>query len=349
MTLRPLRTLVAALAAAIFAAGTAFAQEKHELKLAYFVGDHEFYSQWLIKWCEGLEKQSGGRLSFKRFPGAQMGPAPQHYDMARTGQADLSWFQHGGTPGRFPITELSNLPYLIPSAEVGIKVLNDRELRTKFLDAEHRGVKILMLFVHQPGQIHSAKKAIAKLDDLKGMRIRFASPAIRDFLSALGATPVGVPPTEIAEQLSKGTIDGTMIDYGGAGVAFKLGGIVKYTTEVYNFVTSFGLAMNLDAYNKLSPDLKRMIDESVVGHDQAVGQLWDARDPPGKKALLDGGMQVVKFSPEDDARVRKIAADLHEKTIKDLEAKNLPARAVYTMMRELSERHAKTSKNSWTQ
>ena len=61
------------------------------------------------------------------------------------------------------------------------------------------------------------------MEDLKGMRLRFASPTVRDFVAALGATPVGVPPTEIAEQLQKGTIDGTFIDYGGAGIAFKLG------------------------------------------------------------------------------------------------------------------------------
>jgi TRAP-type transport system periplasmic protein len=160
--------------------------------------------------------------------------------------------------------------------------------------------------------------------------------------------PVGVPPTEIAEQLAKGTIDGSKIDYGGADLAFKLGGIIKYTTEVDNFVTSFGLAMNPDSFNKLPADLRRMIEESVVGHEQAVGQLWDGSDPVGKKALVDGGMQVLKFSKDDDARVRKIAGELQEKMVNDLEAKNLPARAVYTMMRELSERHGKSLKGAGT-
>jgi len=45
----------------------------------------------------------------KRFPGAQMGPTPQHYDLARTGQADVAWFLHGGTPGRFPLTDVLSL------------------------------------------------------------------------------------------------------------------------------------------------------------------------------------------------------------------------------------------------
>jgi TRAP-type C4-dicarboxylate transport system substrate-binding protein len=95
--------------------------------------------------------RSGGRLVVKRFPSAQMGPTPGHYDFARTGQADVSWFLHGGTPGRFPLTEIINLPFMAGSAEIGTKVVNDSALRAKYLDAEHKGIKVLMLFTHQPG------------------------------------------------------------------------------------------------------------------------------------------------------------------------------------------------------
>ena len=106
-------------------------------------------------------------------------------------------------------------------------MLNDPELRSKYLDAEHKGVKVLLLLTHQPGNVHTTKKPIRTIDDMKGMRLRFASPTIRDFVAALGGTPVGVPPTEQVEQLQKGTIDGTFIDYGGAGIAFKMGGIAE--------------------------------------------------------------------------------------------------------------------------
>ena len=83
------------------------------MKLAYFVGDQHAMSQWLIKWSDNLEKDSGGRITVKRFPGSQMGPMQQHYDFARTGQADVAWFLHGATPGRFPLTEIIQLPYLV--------------------------------------------------------------------------------------------------------------------------------------------------------------------------------------------------------------------------------------------
>ena len=100
--------------AAALAAGAlctaAQAQEKFEVKVAEFVGAQHFMTKWLMQWGEKLEKASNGRLAFKHFPNAQMAPTPAHYDLARTGQADVSWFLHGGTPGRFPLTEIVNLP-----------------------------------------------------------------------------------------------------------------------------------------------------------------------------------------------------------------------------------------------
>jgi TRAP-type C4-dicarboxylate transport system substrate-binding protein len=321
--------------------------QKTEMKLAYFVTDQHAMSQWLIQWSEHLEKASGGRLVVKRFPSAQMGPTPGHYDFARTGQADVAWFLHGGTPGRFPLTEIINLPFMAGSAEIGTKVLNDAALRARYLDAEHKGIKVLMLFTHQPGGPHTTKKAIRNLDDFRGLRLRFASPTVRDLVQALGATPVGVPPTEIAEQLQKGTIDGAFMDYGGVGIAFKLGGTIKYSTELYAYVTSFGLGMNEDFWNGLAPDLKKLVTDSVTGKEAEVGRAWDALDVPGKKAVIDGGAEAIRFSAAESAKVRKIGAEVSEAKIKEYESKGLPGRAVYEQMRSLADQHAKTSKSFW--
>src|SRR3954463_12031593 len=150
--------ITAALAVAL--ASPALAQEKYEVKVAEFVGAQHFMTQWLVGWGEKLEKASNGRLTFKHFPGAQMAPAPAHYDLARTGQADVSWFLHGGTPGRFPLTEIINLPFMAGSAESGTRALNDPELRAKYRDAEHREIRVLILFTHQPGGPHTTKKPI---------------------------------------------------------------------------------------------------------------------------------------------------------------------------------------------
>jgi TRAP-type C4-dicarboxylate transport system substrate-binding protein len=195
--------------------------------------------------------------------------------------------------------------------------------------------------------VHTTKKPIRTVEDMKGLRIRFASPTIRDFIAALGGTPVGVLPTEQVEQLQKGTIDGVFIDYGGAGIAFKMGGVLKYSTEMYSYVSSFGVAMKPDFWNRLPADLQVIVTKSMTGVDKEVGEAWDGLDVPGKKAIMDGGGEAIRLSPEENARFRKIGAEVAEARVKELESKGMPARAIYDRMKSLAQEHAKSSKNFW--
>lgn len=332
--------VLAGLIALGFAAGVQ-AQQKYEVKVATFVGPQHFMSKWLVQWGEKLEKASNGRLAFKHFPSSQMGPTPAMYDLARTGQAEVSWFLHGATPGRFQLTELIQLPYVVGSAEIGTKVINDAGLRAKYFDPEHRGMKVLLLLTHQPGNVHTTKKPIRTADDMRGLRIRFSGPVIRDFISKLGGTAVGVQPNEQLEQLQKGTLDGVFIDYGGAGVAFKMGGTVKYSTEMYSYVSSFGIGMNPEFYKSLPADLQKLIDESTKGVEKEVGEGWDALDDIGKKLLVDGGAQPIKLSAAENARFRKVGAEVTEAKLKELEGKGLKAREAFKLIQSLSEKHAK--------
>ena len=153
--------------------------------------------------------------------------------------------------------------------------------------------------------------------------------------------------TEQVEQLQKGTIDGTFIDYGGAGIAFKLGGVVKYTTEMYSYISSFAVVMNPDFWNKLPPDLQALVTKSMVGVEKEVGEAWDGLDVIGKKLLVEGGAEPVKLSAEENAKFRKIGAEVSEKHLKELEGKGMPARPIFDMMKALAEKHSKTSKNFW--
>src|SRR5258706_15730333 len=78
-----------------------------------------------------------------------------------------------------------------------------------------------------------------------------------------------------------------------------------------------------------------------------VGRAWDALDVPGKKAVIDGGAEAIRFSAAESAKVRKIGAEVSEAKVKEYESKGLPGRAVYEQMRSLAEKHAKTSKSFW--
>ena len=226
-------------------------------------------------------------------------------------------------------------------------MLNDAELRAKYLDAEHKGIKVLMLFTHQPGGPHTTKKAIRNLDDFKGLRIRFASPTVRDLVQALGATPVGVPPTEIAEQLQKGTIDGAFMDYGGVGHRVQAG----RHRQVLDRALRLRDELRPGDERGLLGEAAARPEEAGHRHHHRQGGRSRPRVGRARRAGQEGGdgrrRRGDQLPAAEIAKVRKIGAEVSEAKIREYEGKGMPARAVYNSMRSLSEKHAKTSKNFW--
>lgn len=333
---------VASLSATLLVAAPVSAQETYNLKMAHYVPPGHFFSKYLADWAAELEERSDGRLQIEIFDSAQMGPTPRYYDFARTGAADITWWLHGATPGRFPLTELINMPYMVGSAEIGTKVLNDPEVRA-YLDEEHEGVKVFYLLTHQPGSLHTSGTPVRTPADMDGLRVRFAAATVREFIAELGGTPVGVPPPEMAEALQKQTIDGVFIDYGGAHTAFKLGGLVDYTTELYSYVTSFGVGMNQETFDSLPPDLQQLLEETTTGVSEEIGKMWDAADAPGKQYLMDEGMEPIVPSEEAEAEFRAAGETVTERVLAQLEDEGHPAREVYAIMDELSQKYAEES------
>ncbi|MGY6535004.1 MAG: TRAP transporter substrate-binding protein [Pararhodobacter sp.] len=305
------------------------------LTIATYVTPMHGMSQWLERWTAELTEASDGRLEFDILHGAQMGPPPRYYDIARNRQADITWVLHGATPGRFELTEMSNMPFLFCSAEQATTVVNHPRLREEFTDAEHRGVEVLMVFAHPPGQIHMAEGAVRRLEDLQGQALRPASAAVGQLIAELGGRPVGLPPTEMAEGLQRRTIDGVMIDYGGSGIAFQLGSHLASATHVDAYISTFALVMNPGSLAELPEDLQALILESTQGREAEIGGIWDSISTAGRGILADAGVEMIEMEEAELARLREAGARVTERYIAELDGKNLPGSAVYELIQEL--------------
>ncbi len=262
------------------------------LKLSHFLPPvHQHHAKILVPWAEELEAKSDGRLKIEIFPAQQMGKVPEQYNLARRGDADIAFVLHGIPGGRFKLVELSHLPFLFTSAEQATSVLMD--LLPEYLAAEHKGVKVLYLFAHAPGKIHTSAKPVRSVADVEGLRIRHPSSVIGTTLQSWGASPKGLPPGQIAESLDKGVIDGLVMPYDGVW-GFRLGKHLRYTTEVDFYVTTFALVMHPDSYERLPADLKQLIDQTTGKQAAlAVARAWDGVEVPGKGYMADNGVEII--------------------------------------------------------
>jgi TRAP-type C4-dicarboxylate transport system substrate-binding protein len=326
------------------AGNAAFAQGKtYTLKVALFTPERSSTSRWFKMQEKRLAEKSGGRLKLQNFFGASMGPMPRHYDLARTGVADMAFFQHGVTRGRFPLTELFHSPYLAPAGHKGSLVATKTaaDMKDRYLAPEHKGTKLLWVVFNRPSGIYDARKPIRSLDDLRGRRYRAPTPTDVAMLKALGGLPIGLPATDMAESLQKGTIDGVITDPIGV-FSFKLGEMLRYYSPMFVSVISFGLVMNPKSYDALPKDLKVLIDG--MGTKEAASEMamlsWGKDFPAYTKYMDSLKLERLTLAPEDDAAMRAAADKVMAERIAEMEKKGLPARKAYAEMKALAAKYA---------
>jgi TRAP-type transport system periplasmic protein len=309
-------------------AGSARAQTI-ELKLSHFVPPQHAFHKWVTDWTEKLEKESNGRLKFTIYPNGQLvGPPQRQLDAARNGITDIAWVLHGVTPGRYPVTELANLPFAWKGTEDDIVETAKRmtELAPKYLAAEHTGLHILFMSMANPVIVYS-KTPITKLDDFKGMKIRYASAANKVMLDALGATTLLIPPPDSQDALAKGIIAGATFPHE-AGLAYDLAGVVKYSLDPGMASATFVMAMNPAKYDSLPPDLKALLDkESGVAGAESFGKAWAAQEKYARDVERTKGLVINRLSDADIGKLKELAKKQTDEAIDALEKQGKPAKA----------------------
>lgn len=323
-------------AAALALAGAAGADDAvYRLKLSHYAPPvHHQHAVTFVGWAKELDERSGGRLQLEIYPAEQLGKLSQQYNLVRRGDVDIAFFMHGTPAGRFPLMELTHLPLLFKSAEQASQVL--MALVPEYLAAEHKGVKILYLFGHSPGVIHTRSRPVHRPEDLQGLRIRHPSSVIGETLRAWGASPAGMPPGEMAQNLDKGVIDGLVIPYDGV-LGFRLAPYLRYSTEVFSYVNSFGVIMNPQSYERLPPDLQQLIDDTTgVRAAREVGARWDAMEAPGKTYMVDNEIEIIELSDEQRALFAAAGQPVIEARLAATAARGLPAHEFLARVRELA-------------
>jgi len=292
-------TFIGATAAALVMTGAAFAQEA-TLRLHQMLPPQATIPAKAIEpWAQRIEEASEGRLKIELYPAMQLGGAPpQLYDQAKDGVVDIIWTVLGYTPGRFPKSEVFETPFMVTTGEATSRAF--QEFVEEYAMDEFEGVKLIAVHTHGPGLFHM-KDPVNSLEDLNGKKVRGGSRIVNEMLVSLGAEPIGMPVPAVPEALSKGVIDGTTIPWE-VTTALRTSELVTNHTGFSGdhglYTQTFGLVMNLDAYNNLPDDLKAIIDaESGVEVAAEFGRAMDAGDVGGLKVAEDLGNNIITLDP----------------------------------------------------
>lgn len=338
----PWRRLIAS-ALCSLAAAPALAQEV-TLKFHHIWNPQAMASVNVIgPWCDKVAKESANRIKCQIFPAMSMGGTPpQLVDQVKDGVVDVVITLPGYTPGRFPTLEVFELPFMTNSAEAGARAVWD--YHAKYGAKEFPGTRLLATWVHDEGYVHTRDKPVKTLADFKGLKMRAPTRQTNKLLTALGASPVGMPLPAIPDAVSKGTIDGFLLPWE-VMPSLKLQEMVKYHSEtdpsrpaLYSAV--FVFAMNQARYDSLPADLKKVIDaNSGPEFSRQIGRIWDGSQAAGRKAAQERGNVFTMIPNSELDNWVTASAGLYDDWVADMDKRGLPGKQMLADARGLLQQY----------
>jgi len=280
----------------------------------------------LEPWAKRIESGTGGRLKIELYPSMQLGGRPpQLYDQAKDGVADIVWTLPGYTAGRFPSTEVLELPF-VAARTARVNARAAQEFAGQHLQDETKDVKLLCFWCHDHGLIH-AKRQVKTMADLEGLKLRFPTRLAGEALRALGASPIGMPVPQVPESLAQGVIDGAVIPWE-VVPSIKVHELVKYHTEIPGsptlYTATFMLAMNRPKYESLPDDLRKVIDEqSGMALATEAGKMFDDVGAKISDMVRKRGNIIEAISEDEKARWMEATKPVVSSWIKEVESRNI--------------------------
>ena len=292
------------------------------LKYSNFFPPTNQISKLADQWCKEVEKRTNGRVKVDYFPGAALTRPTETYQGVTKGIADIGLSFCSYTRGRFPLSEVIDLPLGYKSGYLGTKLAN--AYYAKFKPKEFDDVKIIYLHTSPPHLLHT-KEPVKNLEDLKGRKIRSTGTSGK-VVEALGGISVAMPMSAAYDALRKGVAEGIVCPFEPMK-GFKLADVIRYSTPFGSAYTNLAyVVMNKAKWNSLPPDIQKIIEQINSEWIEKQGKLWDELDKEGKDYYLQTGGKIITLSNEEDARWTKLLRPILDEYLKEKEAMGLPAK-----------------------
>jgi TRAP-type transport system periplasmic protein len=333
-----LRMLVLAAASGVIALAQPATAQTTLTMSSWVSPQHHLTSVVLHGWANEVEKATNGRVKFTMLPKHPSAP-PGTFDAVRDGLVDLSYVTASYTPARHILPLMAELPGAGDTALVNSVAYS--RIHWKYFQqvGEYKGVKLLGVFTHGPGQMLT-KKPVRSIDDIQGLKIRTGGGVAEAVAKALGTSAFVKPAPESFELLKSGVADGVFFPLESV-TSFKLETVLEQATLFPGgmYSSAFGFFMNEDKWNKLPKQDQEAIEKLSGEHiARLAGGSWDEADRKGMEIIKKSGMKVVNADPVFVGEVQKRSAPIIEDWIKQASAKGVDARKI------LDEFHAELKK-----
>jgi TRAP-type mannitol/chloroaromatic compound transport system substrate-binding protein len=274
--------------------------------------------QTFKNWCATIKEKTGGELEFKPFAAKEVVGDFELLDGVKNGVLEamnsftLYW------AGKLPATAFlsSYLMGLRYPHEWDIFFYSKGGLQAARDIFAKQGLMYVNRIHHGPNIIHS-KKPIRSIEDFKDLKLRVPGGMIAEGFAAIGAKTTLLPGGEVFSALEKGTIEAA--DYTGPAVNWDLGfqQVSKFIwtgppglESIYQPVDLMDLCVRMDVWNKLSPKMKRWVDDEVQVYSNEHHAAIQKADLEAWGKFEKAGVQINRMPAQDLPKFQRVAVPI---------------------------------------
>jgi TRAP-type C4-dicarboxylate transport system substrate-binding protein len=311
------------------------------LRVGNWLPSHHLIVVGIIKpWAEAIERETNGTLKFDIMT-SSIGRPPEFFDFVKNGVVDAGYGVSGHNAGRFPMTQVMDLPFMSPDPWSGSAASWLTYARYGSRYKEHAGVKVVGLWVHSNPAIHMRNEPLRTVDDLKGKKIRVGGNVTGRIIAALGGTPVQLPPTEAQQAMASGVADGITFPIESIEF-FKITPVIKSTTLIPGglYTDTFWLGINEAKWNALRPEQKAAVEKhSGMAVALLSGWAWTNGDEFGRAALVKNKVEFATWPQAEVSKAKSALKVLEEEWLAEAKKRNLPGEEIIAYARTMVDKY----------
>jgi tripartite ATP-independent transporter DctP family solute receptor len=206
----------------------------------------------------------------------------------------------------FPEMGVFLVPYLVKDYDSAYKMFNGRigDKLNKEIEDKYK-LKTLCYFDYGFRHFWTAKKPIIEPRDLRGAKIRVQQAKVfGDTINGLGGSAVPMAWGEVITAAKSGVIDGGDLPIVNMK-ALKVYEVSKYASMTYHNYGPTNAVMNLEIWNGLSDDHKKLIMDLSRAAQEKIREMTESVDnfAKAKSELEPFGMTVVEAKVEEFRKV----------------------------------------------
>lgn len=248
-----------------------------------------------------FNKRAKGAYKIEVHAGGAIAKLPEYFDSVRVGAVEMACAPWGMYSFLDPRLGAIEIPFLFHSSPAGsaackqLVPLYDKLFQEKF------NAKALALY--NPGGVQlMSSKPVKTLEDAQGLLVGAISPPTAVLLKELGASPVTIMWTDMYESLQKNVISATTQGTHGA-VVMGLMDVCKYVTVGY-FISGWnGFSINLDLWNAMPEDIKKILQEEATFSAEWMNRtVVDEVGPKDMAYYEENGVEVHFLSKAERQR-----------------------------------------------